>query len=57
MSAAFSAIITTAALVLPPTMLGNTEASATRSASHAVHAQLRIHNGVRIRPHAAELQG
>ena len=53
MSAAFSATITTAALVLPPTMRGNTDASTTRNPSTPCTRSCRIDDGVRVRPHAA----
>ena len=52
-SAAFSATITTAALVLPPTMRGNTDASTTRKTLDTVHAQGGIDDGVGVGPHAA----
>ena len=45
--------MTTAALVLPPTTLGNTDASATRSASMPCTRKLRIHNRIGIGPHSA----
>ncbi len=44
--------MTTAALVLPPTIRGKTDASTTRSARNAVDAQLRVDNGVRVAAHA-----
>ena len=47
MSAAFSATITTAAFVLPPTMRGNIDASTTRKPATPVHAKLWIDHGVR----------
>ena len=48
MSTAFSAIITTGALVLPDTSVGMTEQSTTRRPPHAVHAQARVDHRQRI---------
>ena len=53
MSAAFSPIMMLGALVLPPTSVGMIEASATRSALHAAHAQLRVDYGHGIVAHLA----
>ena len=53
MSAPFSPIITAAALVLPDTTVGMIEASMTRNASKAAHAQPLVDHGVRIAAHAA----
>ena len=47
MSAAFSATITTAALVLPPTTRGNTDASTTRSPATPCTRKRGIDDGVR----------
>jgi len=56
-SLAFSAIKTTAALVLPPMMNGNTEASTTRKVIETDDAQLRVHHRAGIAAHAAGAHG
>ena len=53
MSAAFSATITTAALVLPPRMRGNTDASTTRNPATPCTRKRGIDDRVGVRPHAA----
>ena len=52
-SAAFSAIIITGALVLPEVMVGITEASATRRPVDAAQPQAVVDHGERIRAHPA----
>ena len=53
MSAAFSAIMMTGDAVLPDVIRGMTEASTTLSPFEPVHAQVRVHHGVRVLAHFA----